>query len=85
MPSGTGDKSGNLAARVNTRNRSGSIMIPEEMQDIKNAHEKRKYLEKNLLLCPPGVSTSNGAISTCLHQISVMAGVSKQVGRHGYK
>jgi citrate lyase gamma subunit len=54
------------------------VTTPEDLQDIKNAHEGRKFLEKFSLLSPPGEPVSNAAISTCLHQISALAGVSKQ-------
>jgi hypothetical protein len=55
-----------------------SVNIPEELQDIKNALEGRKFLEKHVLLCPPGEPTTNGVLSYCLHQISVLAGLPKQ-------
>ena len=76
MPANAKD---NPATRHNTRKRNGSISIPEEYQDIKNLHEGRKFLEKHMLLCPPGELATNTAISYCLHQISGMAGVPKQV------
>ena len=75
MPTNTKD---NPATRHNTRKRNGSVSIPEEFQDIKNAHDGRKFLEKHMLLCPPGEPATNAAISYCLHQISGMAGVPKQ-------
>jgi formate dehydrogenase maturation protein FdhE len=53
--------------------------MPEDLQDIKNTHEGRKFLEKFSLLSPPGELASNSAISICLHQISALAGLSKQV------
>jgi hypothetical protein len=68
----------NLAPKPNTRRRNGSISTPEELQDIKNAHDGRKFLEKHSLLCPPGEPATNAALSCCLHQISAMAGVPKQ-------
>jgi hypothetical protein len=40
--------------------------------------EGRKYLEKHSLLCPPGEPPTHESLSTCLHQISVLAGVPKQ-------
>ena len=68
-------------ARTNTRTdtrKSGNIATPEEQQDIKNALDGRKFLEKHSLLCPPGEPPSHETISTCLHQISAMAGLNKQ-------
>ena len=76
MPANAKD---NPATRHNTRKRNGSISIPEEYQDIKNSQEGRKFLEKHMLLCPPGEPATNTAISYCLHQISGMARVPKQV------
>lgn len=63
---------------VATRKRNGSITTPDEYQDIKNAAEGRKFLEKHSLLCPPGEPATNGAIAVCLHQISALAGLPKQ-------
>ena len=72
------DKGDSVASRPATRKRNGSISTPEEYQDIKNALEGRKYLEKYSLLCPPSEPTSHELISICLHQISAMAGLPKQ-------
>lgn len=63
--------------QANTRKRNGSITTPEEYQDIKNASDGRKFLEKLILLCPAGEPASNSTIAICLHQISAMAGLSK--------
>ena len=54
-------------------------MILEDQQDINNAIEGRKYLEKHSLLCPPGEPPTHSSLSTCLHQVSAMAGVQKPV------
>jgi hypothetical protein len=62
-----------------TRKRNGSITILEEDQDIKNAQDGRKFLEKRSLLCPPGEPATNGSLAVCLHQISAMGTLSKQV------
>ena len=64
--------------RPNTR-RNGTSIIIEELQDIKDSNEGRKYLEKHSLLCPPGEPPSHTALATCLHQISAMHGVPKPV------
>jgi hypothetical protein len=73
------DKGDKAATRPNTRNRSSSVSMPEEFQDIKNAHNGRQFLERHSLLCPPGEPVSHEALSICLHQISALAGVPKQV------
>ena len=64
-------------ANANTRRRNGSLSTPDELQDIKNREDGRKFLEKHLLLCPPGEPASNGALAICLHQITAMAGIPK--------
>ena len=78
MPSNArGDITANKQGPV-TRRRNGSITTPDEYQDIKDAIDGRKYLEKYSLLCPPGEPTSNPALAICLHQIAAMAGLPKQ-------
>jgi hypothetical protein len=59
------------------RRRNGSLSTPDELQDIKNVQEGRKFLEKFMLLCPPGEPATNESLSTCLHQIAAMAGMPK--------
>jgi hypothetical protein len=65
------------AIKPNTR-RNGTSTLVEEHQDIKDSQEGRKFLEKHLLLCPPGEPATHASISTCLHQIAEMSGVPKQ-------
>jgi hypothetical protein len=67
------------AKTTTTRKRKSSITTLEEDQDIQNVKDGRKYLEKHSLLCPPGEPASNGALAVCLHQISAMSGMPKQV------
>ena len=50
---------------------------PEPQQDINDSIEGRAYLEKHLLLCPPGEPPTHNSLATCLHQIAVMKGVAK--------
>jgi hypothetical protein len=52
---------------------------PEQPQDINDEIEGRNFLEKHLLLCPPGEPSNHNSLATCLHQVSEMAGVSKPV------
>jgi hypothetical protein len=68
-------------ARTNrTRSQADSdISLPEEQHDINNQLQGRKFLEKHLLLWPAGEPPTHTSLSTCLHQISAMAGVSKPV------
>lgn len=58
--------------------KTGTSIIVEDQEDIKDATEGRKFLEKHLLLCPPGEPINNTVMSTCLHQISRISGVPKQ-------
>ena len=67
----------NTATRSNLR-RNGTSVIVEESQDIKDSNEGRKFLEKHLLLCPPGEPPTHTSLATCLHQISAMSGLQKQ-------
>jgi len=64
--------------RPNTR-RNGPSTLIEEHQDVKDSLEGRKFLEKHSLICPPGEPPTHHLLYTCLHQISAMAGVPKQV------
>lgn len=57
--------------------RNGTTVLIEDNQDIKDAQGGRRFLEEHSLLCPPGEPTSPLALSTCLHQISLMSGISK--------
>lgn len=59
-------------------NRRNGNSILNDNQDIKGATEGRKYLEEHSLLCPPGEPTTPTSLSVCLHQISMMSGISKQ-------
>jgi hypothetical protein len=63
--------------RPNTR-RNGPTALIEDHQDIKDALEGRKFLEKHSLICPPGEPATHSSLSTCLHQVSILPGVSKQ-------
>ena len=62
--------------RPNTR-RNGPSSLPEELQEIKDSLEGRKYLEKHSLLCPAGEPATHTSLATCLHQISQMAGLQR--------
>jgi hypothetical protein len=65
------------ATRPNTRRNRPPTPV-EEHQDIKDLLEGRKFLEKHYLLCPPGEPPTHSLFSSCLHQISALARVSKQ-------
>ena len=66
------------SVRPNTR-RNGPPALAEDCQDVKDSLEGRKFLEKHSLLCPPGEPPTHQSLHTCLHQISALAGVPKQV------
>ena len=78
MPPKAKDKGGASATRPSTRRTVNSVLMPEELQDIKDAEGGRKFLEKHSLLCPPGEPVTNTALAICLHQISALSGVPKQ-------
>ena len=65
--------------KSNARNddRDSETPAPEQQQDINDAIEGRSYLERYLLLCPPGEPPTHDSMATCLHQIAVMKGVAK--------
>lgn len=65
------------ATKPNTRS-SASSTIVEEMQEIKDSTDGQKFLEKHILLCPPGEIITHTSLSICLHQISAMPGLQKQ-------
>ena len=52
---------------------NGMSIIIEDLQDVKDQREGRKYLEKHSLLCPPGEPPSHTSLAKCLHQISAMS------------
>lgn len=62
--------------RHNTR-RNGPTALPEDLQEIKDSLDGRKFLEKRDLLCPPGEPASHALLATCLHQISLMPNLQK--------
>ena len=64
--------------RANARKTNSNVSVPEEMQDIKDCRDGRKFLEKHSLYCPPGEPASNSTLAYCLHQISAMPNVPKQ-------
>lgn len=66
-----------LGSRPKTR-RTGPPAPIEEHQEVKDSLEGRKFLEKLSLLCPPGEPQSHTSLSTCLHQISAIAGLQRQ-------
>jgi hypothetical protein len=63
--------------RAASRAESDSLSLSEERQDVKDSQEGRKFLEKHLLLWPEGEPATHASLSTCLHQVSAMAGVHK--------
>ena len=66
----------NSTTRPNTR-KNGSSFILEDLQDVNDSLEGRKYLEKHSLFCPPGEPVTYQSLATCLHQISALAGLQK--------
>jgi hypothetical protein len=70
--------------KANTHAASRDMVSPtpelEPPQDINDEIEGRNFLERHLLLCPPGEPPNHNSLATCLHQVSQMAGVTKPVG-----
>ena len=63
--------------KPNTRADSRDSSPPEETHEVNDALQGRKFLEKHLLLCPEGEPPTHTSLSTCLYQVSAMAGVTK--------
>jgi len=61
--------------RQDTR-KTGTTVINESQEEIKDARSGRVFLESKLYLCPAGQLTTHTSIN-CLHQISAMQGVMK--------
>jgi hypothetical protein len=64
--------------RQDTR-KSGTTVINESQEEIKDAQSGRIFLEKRLYLCPAGQPTMPTSLTYCLHQISAMQGVTKPI------
>src|SRR5438309_1309499 len=75
MPDSTGSK--NPSEGRKTQAGTAMTLSVENNFDMRNTLEGRKFLEKHLLLCPPGEPITYTSFTTCLHQISNMTGVTK--------
>ena len=74
-------KAKTMAERAGARvgaTRDSSSPTPEPQQDINDANEGRKFVEKHLLLCPAGEPATHDSLATCLFQVASLAGVNKQ-------
>ncbi|KAF8150045.1 hypothetical protein B0H34DRAFT_666701, partial [Crassisporium funariophilum] len=58
---------------------AGLSTIVEDLKDIEDAKAARKFLEKGLLLMPPGEPITHQSLLTCLHQILAIMILPKQV------
>ena len=54
---------------------SQKMIINEELQEIQNSTEAHSYLEKTLLIVPPGQEPTLGLLSTAIHQVTEYKGV----------
>ena len=54
---------------------SQKTVINEELQEIQNSTEARSYLEKTLLIVPPGQEPTLGLLSTAIHQVTEYKGI----------
>ena len=59
--------------------RLGALTVTINKGDISNAVDGRSFLEKRLLLNPPGEPITNGSLATYLHQISEMPSINAQI------
>jgi hypothetical protein len=57
---------------------SQKSVINKELQEIQNSTEARSYLEKTLLIVPPGQEPTLGLLSTAIHQVTEYKGVPTQ-------
>jgi hypothetical protein len=70
--------------RPNTRqeHRKNGTNVPiESIEEIKDAGHGRIYLEKGLYLCPQGEPVTPTSIKYCLHQISMMPGITVPIAK----
>lgn len=90
MPINPGNQSGDPGqnkgngTRPNTRQetkKTGANVAISSSDMIKDAKEGRAYLEGGYYLCPPGEPVTTTALRYCLHQISVMSGITVPVSK----
>ena len=79
MPATKIAKAKNQSDRPTTRAEPRDSTTPDIQQDINDEIEGRNFLEKHLLLCPPGEPPTHTSLATCLYQVLAMAGVNKQI------
>src|SRR5260221_8471046 len=65
-----------ITTRANTKKGGNAPGAPS---DVNTAIQGRRFLEKHLLLCPTGEPFTHTALSTSLHQISMMSGATRTV------
>ena len=63
---------------LTTATTPGTTILTKD--DVHNATNGRRYLEKRLLLCPAGEPVTTASLATCLHQISEMGGITNVIG-----
>jgi hypothetical protein len=74
-PDGSNSTSGNSHA---TGRFTQKTVIIEGLEEIQNPTEAHRYLEKTLLIVPPGQVISPSVLSAALHHVTEYKGVSKQ-------
>lgn len=65
------------ATRSGTRRTGEALTVPAELEDIPDEAKGRDFLEKHLLLNPPGEPITLAAIATCLHQVARVPGIGR--------
>jgi len=60
--------------------RTGTSVTPlVAKENVRDATEGRAYLEEHLLLCPQGEPVTVASLVMCLHQVSNIKGIDRQV------
>jgi len=76
-------REGQIAVNKPTRlesKRTGTSVTPlVAKENVRDATEGRAYLEEHLLLCPQGEPVTVASLVTCLHQVSNIKGIDRQV------
>jgi hypothetical protein len=65
--------------KPNTRKAGAPTTTILSKEDVRNAVEGRRFLERKLLLCPAGEPITNVSLAYCLHQISESGGISNLI------
>jgi len=65
--------------RTETKKNGINVTIPLEKDDVHNATDGRRFLEKKMLLWPAGQPPTTTSLSYCLHQVAAIAGIRRDI------